>query len=113
MSSWTSFKRIHNQTFKMAQTYVQYQLKRVQDRCTHPLKSGANSTNARISDTRIPEARTSQVCASMARASLARVSLARTSLTRTSLAWRAHLWRAHPPHILALVHLITCVQACA
>src|SRR5436190_23924752 len=74
MTSWTSIKRIGDQTFKMAQTYVQYQLKRVQDRCTRPPKSGAYSPNARISDARIPEA-----CTSLASASLAHASLARTS----------------------------------
>src|SRR3954470_8656354 len=55
-------KRIRDQIFKMAQTHAQHQLRRMQDRCTRSLISGA----------RIPETRASQPW---------RVHL-----------WRAHLW---------------------
>src|SRR3954462_15043429 len=64
-------KRIRDQIFKMAQTYAQYQLKRVQDRCTRPLKSGARNPDARISGVRRrAHLRSAQTRASQARASL-------------------------------------------
>src|SRR4051812_42447828 len=86
------------QTFKMAQTYAQYQLKRVQDRCTRSLKSGARNPDARISDagihgTRISNATRASLehvdaCISDARIHGARISEA----ARGSLARRARLW---------------------
>src|SRR3954462_12174029 len=120
MTSWTSCKRILDQTFKMAQTCALYQLKKACriDACVYAYipwrvhlwrtQEGATRAsfrrtqrrrrvylfNARMRPTRVSFGRT--------QGGSTRVSFGRThggstlaSFGRTQGGWRAHLWRVH------------------